>query len=95
MKKIITAALGAAAISVSLLGAGTAQALISDNEICEQLDDSPTKSTILAIALEELADNETTEDIAIQFAVAAVVTCPTHHDLIEQTFNEFAEGDLT
>lgn len=96
MRKIMASAILAGTIAIgSLFGAGTASALTSASEICSQLDASPTKATIVSIAVTDISDGESSSDMAVQFAKAAVFTCPSHKALITRVMDEFAEGDLS
>jgi hypothetical protein len=94
MRKVIASAILAGTIAIgSLFGAGSANAVTSD-EICSRLDVNPTKSEILEISIEGLSERQTSSDMGMKFAVAAF-TCTQHKSLIKQTMSEFADGDLS
>ena len=98
MKKILAAAgIGAAVTIGSMMGAGTASAhaLITEEEICSALDASPTEKTMTRLAVKEFAAGETPEDVATVFVVAALVECPTHSAVIQDTAEKWADGDVS
>jgi hypothetical protein len=96
MRKVIASAILAGTIAIgSLFGAGSANADVTSGEICSRLNVSPTKNEILEISIEGISDGQSSSDMAVQFAIAAVSKCPTHKALITRVMDEFSNGDLS